>query len=332
MAAPQSLHDGSDIGQHSMRVVGRVYGPGRGGMDCESPLLAKCVSCAHTEQWNCRSASEAICRPCSVRNRRRVIARASDGLFRSHGFYVWLTVTAPSELGQHCKKKGCSNAPSCGHRLCDCTPVGGVDLAVWNAHLGVAWNRLMAALRDRYGDIQFMGGVEPQDGKRREDGQGRGALHRHVLAHMSRKITIQELRRLAVQAGFGHSVELEILEPGSRKLQAKVEYLAKYVTKGATLRPHVPWKKMRSRQLARVNRSTGEVHTITEPYVSTDASYKAWTASRKWGRTMKELRAGDAVRVHLLKLQGWSPGSPAVGRLAVTEQRQPPATESPPLT
>jgi hypothetical protein len=85
-----------------------------------------------------------------------------------------------------------------------------------------------------------MRGVEAQDGKHRQDGKGRAALHDHAVVWSPTRVTVQELRRIAVKAGFGHECDVAQLAPGSRKA---AYYVSKYVGKSTDVRSEVPWAR-----------------------------------------------------------------------------------------
>lgn len=174
------------------------------------------------------------------------------------GGYLWLvTLTAPGSQA-HELPNG---------QLCPCTPVGGVDLARWNASHSGRWNRLRTALRRHHPDLEFFRGVEVQT---------RGALHDHALVWSSSPLTVQGLRALALAAGFGHSVDLKPLAPNCK---GAAHYVSKYVTKAADVRAEVPWWGQT------VDQETGEV---AEGLV--DGRYRTWSMSRGWGMSMRDAR------------------------------------------
>jgi hypothetical protein len=81
---------------------------------------------------------------------------------------------------------------------------------------------------------------------------------------------------LAIAAGYGHSIDLQPLERGSRKAAL---YVSKYVTKSADARDDVPWWG------SFVDESTGEVlEGLTDP------TFRTWSQSRKWGTSMAAIR------------------------------------------
>jgi len=176
----------------------------------------------------------------------------------SRGFLYLLTVTAPGDRAHR--------LPS-GDR-CRCTPVGGVDLAEWNAAHSGRWNQLRTNLRRDHDGLQFMRGVEVQ---------GRGALHDHVMVWSPSPLSLAAVRSRAIDAGFGHSVDLAPCEPGSRKA---AYYVAKYVTKACDARGRVPWAA------DVVDLRTGEVSRQ-----AVAGRYRTWSCSRGWGLRMADVRA-----------------------------------------
>jgi hypothetical protein len=176
----------------------------------------------------------------------------------STGFLYLLTVTAPGERAHALP----------GGKRCPCTPVGGVDLAEWNASHSRRWNHLRTNLRRDHEGLQFMRGVEVQ---------ARGALHDHAMIWSPTPLDLPAVRLRAMAAGFGHSVDLAPCAPGSRKA---AYYVSKYVTKATDARARVPWAA------DVVNLRTGEV---TRGRV--DGRYRTWSCSRDWGLRMVDVRA-----------------------------------------
>lgn len=282
MAAPSSLRDdpAAEQRQHAVdtgrrvRVVGYLRGPVPDGLDCESPLHAV-VSDAEAgtvthEAWRCRNHRQSRCRPCATRYRRRVQSVAADGLYRDGGFFYLLTLTAPGS-SEHYLPSG---------KRCPCTPMGGVDLGQWNPTAGKRWNHFLVLVERKYlvRPVYF----------RAAETQERGALHHHVLVWSPRKLSVRTVRSLAIAAGYGHEVDLQHLERGSRKA---AYYVSKYVTKSADERDLVPWVGQV------VDEESGEV---TEGMVP--ATFRTWSSSRSWGKSMRELVDEDRRRYVLATL------------------------------
>jgi hypothetical protein len=169
-----------------------------------------------------------------------------------------VTLTAPGAREHTDQRTG---------QTCPCTPPGGVDLAAWNPAAGRAWNRLRTHL-NRHGLEAYFRAAEVQK---------RGALHLHVLVATSDRLDVESLRAAAIAAGFGHEVDVAELV-GDRAVRAAL-YAAKYVTKSTDQRAEVPWVA------ERVDMRTGEVRTVT------DASYRTWSRSARWGVSMADIRA-----------------------------------------
>ena len=131
-----------------------------------------------------------------------------------------------------------------------------------------------------------MRGCEVQDGKRRDDGNGRMGLHDHVILRTCHALDERLIRRLAMQAGYGHSVEMDEMAPDSRR---EASYVSKYISKSADQRWDVPWRT------DVVNTETGEVIRKL-----VKARYRTWSTSRSWGVTMKQLKAEAAIRARSL--------------------------------
>jgi hypothetical protein len=205
-------------------------------------------------------------------------------------------------------RAGCSGSGSglgCPHKRCPCTPPEGTDLADWNGHHGKRWNRLLTSIKRAYPSFLFMRGCEVQDGKRRDDGRGRGALHDHCIAWTEEPMDERLLRRLAVRAGFGHSVDLERVAPSSTQA---ADYVSKYVAKAVDERGEVPWFRYRRAKPAlevpgllwddeggyvvRLGDEEGEDWTAWTPVQpASEARFRSWSKSQSWGSTMTQLRA-----------------------------------------
>lgn len=181
-----------------------------------------------------------------------------------------LTLTAPGDR-EHGLPDG---------SVCPCTPPGGIDLASWNASHSRRWNHFRTAVRQDEPDLQFFRGVEVQS---------RGALHDHALVWSPTPLSVTGLRSIALRAGFGHSLDLAPIQPGSRKC---AYYVSKYVTKATDSRDLVPW-------LAQVvDPLTGEV---TEEVIA--GRYRTWSMSREWGSTMTEVRRKSAAYAELKRAE-----------------------------
>lgn len=282
---------------------------GAAEIDCDRPLLVMTSRDGRPWElslWRCSNTRQSKCVSCSHRYRLRVQAVAADGLFSPSSKFYLLTLTAPGDV-EHCKKKDCDRAPHCGHELCRCTPPGGVDLARWNPTCGRRWNSLLKLIEDHYGARPtYFRAVEVQDGKRREDAAGRGALHLHVLVRSDYVMSDRTLRKLAVDAGFGHSLTLDELAPGSRKA---AHYVSKYVSKSCDMRDDVPWL------VEDLDPVTGETIEKTVP------TFRTWSQSRAWGKSMRELR--------LIARQKWDSTHPPAVALVLVDLA-PAGTPDPP--
>jgi hypothetical protein len=217
----------------------------------------------------------------------------------SKGFLYFATITAPGATAHR--------VPGAGSRICACTPPEGVDLAEWNPTAGKRWNRLLIEWeRVTTERPQFFRAVEPQK---------RGALHFHILIRSSLPISVKELRTIALRAGFGHEVDLKVLDPGSRQA---AHYVTKYVTKGVDERVGVPWNT------DRVDKRTGELLGRRQG----EATYRAWSMSQGWGESMAEVREAMRLLAGRLREQAQQPaGRPG----EATENCPMPTGQSPPM-
>jgi hypothetical protein len=207
-----------------------------------------------------------------------------------------VTLTAPSDVDQHCSvHRKCDARQGEDCRSCPCTPAGGVNLGKWNGECAARFNRFMQDLRRMLRlQVQYFKGAEVQQ---------RGALHFHVLvrlpASIGCKVNRSALRALAMHHGFGHSIDVQAVDD-----HRAAGYVAKYVSKSCTERDEMPW----------VHRRTGEV-------VRGHGRYRVWTASRRWGVTMGEVRAAQAA--------WWAQGGPTGATGAAPQGPAPTAPKAP---
>jgi hypothetical protein len=148
--------------------------------------------------------------------------------------------------------------------VCECHEAAVGGLGLWNASAAARWNRLRTALRRLAPGLEFFRAVEVQ---------ARGAVHLHVPLWSPVALSVHEVQRLAIRAGFGCVVDLAAVADPERAAR----YVAKYVTKATDGRDDAPWDE--------VNTATGEVVAVDE------ARYRTWSSSRGWGMTMKVVRA-----------------------------------------
>lgn len=121
--------------------------------------------------------------------------------------------------------------------------------------------------------------------------QERGALHFHVFIRVPRSrslaLSLGRLRELAMHYGFGHEVDLAVVDD-----ERKSWYLAKYVSKSCSDKASMPW----------LDNASGEI-------VSGHNRYRCWTASRRWGWTMVRIREMQAE--WMAQRAGSEPAQPA---------------------
>lgn len=253
-----------DRAGHRMRVVGAVRRGEGTRLDCDQPLRAVCRNgCDTVEFWRCDSYG---CEPCGELKRRR-LTRLVDGGAAIHlangmtGYFLTLTAPGTDEHLRWYQGKRPRSRPAC-----HCHEHGETD-GSWNAQESACWNRLRTALtRDR--KVIFCGAVETQR---------RGLLHRHVQVFVEGHLEHAEVQALAIAAGYGCVLDLEPV----RSAEKAARYISKYVTKAASDRAVIPWE--------RVDEQTGEL-------VGKRATYRLWSSSRRWGVTMKEIKATQAAQ------------------------------------
>jgi len=177
--------------------------------------------------------------------------------------------------------------------VCACTPEGGINLGEWNGTLSKRWNKFktylqryynsyikqlnkeIRAANKKYGTQQPTLALVKLQFFRAVEIQKRGALHEHVIFRVPasdfviNSRMIEEIREIAVECGYGHSIKLISLDPQDEQAkQNSARYLAKYVSKTAGQRKTLPYV----------------------PEEGKTSRYRIWTASSKWGATMKSIK------------------------------------------
>lgn len=292
---------------HRWAASGTWDGPSVTG--CSAPIRLTCRDCGETVAAKCQTSRASKCAPCAKAYRGRVGVVAGSGMVTgTRGLFV--TLTAPGS-GVHYRSNGAA---------CPCTPEGGVDLTAWNATAVERWNRFLWSLGRLIGAHQrvivvservdrYTGEIETVERIREishltyfrgAEAQKRGALHFHVLLRRDDgkplRVRRSVLRRLAIRHGFGHSVDVQRLEPGH------ASYVAKYVAKSADDRSGVAWPA----QVTRRRRDEwGQMQDVR--VFQRRPGFRTWVASRTWGRTMGETRQAQAHHVlTLAALPDWS--------------------------
>jgi hypothetical protein len=262
---------GSDVCErHRYRWAGRSD---HAHPRCDRPQWLVCRDCGDRLHAACGASSRVKCVPCSVRYRRRVRRVFASGWTDNPLQRVYmLTVTPPGD-DLHALPSG---------EVCPCTPEGGVSVPLFNATAGRSFSKLMVYMRRAYGDVQYGRAAECQDGKRRADeDNGRQAIHFHVLMRVERWQQLEHdyrpkdpycaLRLMIERCGFGHAIKLDLAS------EHAAHYCAKYVSKSAVDRDSMPWLDL----------ATGEVTRASH--------YRTWSASRRWGSTMKAIKQEQAA-------------------------------------
>ena len=233
---------------------------------CEAPTVLRCVLCETTMQVRCRATRDDRCGPCSERHRKdiaRVMRSGFNGDRPSGFFFVTLTGPGVDQLPW--------DTSICGH-LSDGSECSGsdgcksdrFDTALWNETAPQRWSWFVTEMRRQLkADVQFCGAWETQK---------RGVLHRHVLMWtpgVTQRRFKAAVRLCANRWGFGRQIDVQALSAvGGRDMARKAGYCAKYATKGGDLGQSL-------------NPSTGEIR---------QGGYRRWSASRRWGTTMRCVR------------------------------------------
>jgi hypothetical protein len=150
---------------------------------------------------------------------------------------------------------------------CGCEhPVLVNGIGRWNHTAGGRWNHARTRLVREHGLKSFVRFVEVQDGKHRDDGLGRGALHYHLFMVWEQAPDWVAVQRLLIECGFGCSLDVKTMT--DRDAVAKyAKYASKYAVKSITRRGKAPW--------------VDEHGVIGEP------TYRTWSASQNWPASMR---------------------------------------------
>ncbi len=271
-------------GQRSCRVVHTRYvqwAPGI-GLACLRPVCL--VSrCGYERRVPCGTSRSLKCLPCAVSYRRRMVRMIQSGLTKHAGRHLYfLTVSSPGNQQHRAFVPKTLYVPGMHRPQCPCHE-SMQSVAEWNPRAGQCWNRLRTGLRRLSPGLDFVRVAEIQNGTRRRDGVGRGAIHHHNILACDDVLDVVKVQELALAAGYGCVIDLVELDP-SQGIDAYLtktlgHKLGEYLTKASDERANTPW-------LADVaDPDTGEIvkmHTMP--------TYRTHSESRAWGDTIKVIK------------------------------------------
>ncbi len=287
--APSSPSGQSNGCSHSFEYVGRAVGLDKRSPafhpQCERPNRLICRLCGVHELGRCGTTRSRRCRPCGQSHRRRVTQVAKSGTTDPRfGQLFWCTITAPGAKVLPWDSEACNHRPDikCSGDI-GCK-VNGFDAAVWNGTAPKRWSWFMTCLRRDLNDhLQYFGSWEHQQ---------RDVLHRHFLMRTNRPTPTDRVEQ-AVKAGakrWGFGTQLTVEAISVETAQEKCAYLAKYSSKTVDDVDGRPVLDVR----------TGEIKDTR--------GFRAWSASRQWGETMKSVK--DRQRCFAIAASG-ARGAPA---------------------
>lgn len=264
-----------------------------------------------TGEWfdkRCGSARMSRCEYCAWIKRGDIAAIGRSGWApdRPGDRGYWLTLTAPgadvlpwdTTLCSHSPGVACSGDIGC---VCEADA-----LARWHNDLGARWNHFVTDLRRSLGvEIEYF---------KTWEGQARGALHAHAMLRVVGVVTDRRVRAavrlLARRHGFGGQLKCDAVDLSDARTAARVAgYCAKYASKNADALPLV----------RRLDVCTGEVRF---------GGIRSWSASWRWGDTMKAISARRCAWAGAQSAGGSPPpggvpgaGAAAAGRLDLNRDR-----------
>ena len=187
--------------------------------------------------------------------------------WRDHvpGQFFLITFTPPGANVMPWDESQCTHAPDgfhSGRRGCR---VDAAAAAAWNRTCTKRFSHAMTDIRRRFDP-------RAQYSKANEV-QRRGLMHLHVIVRTTTDLlrVCREIAAIAQAYEFGPECDVKLCDQGASW------YLAKYAAKTADERQWVPWP------------DRDGVVTLGAPRM------RAWSTSRGWGLTMKELRALQAA-------------------------------------
>lgn len=250
--------------------------------------------CDSAIRVRCKATREDRCRGCGKRHRRNAarVFRSGFSADRPEGFF-FVTLTAGGEDDGLVWDR-----ERCGHRPGDCSGPKGckvetVPMADWNSRAPQNWSWFVTEMRRCLKrDLQFCGSWKVQ---------ARGALHRHVIMWcpgVTQRRFRAAVRMSASRWSFGRELNVQpVSGSDAREIARRAGYCASYCTKGGD-------------RAETIDRHTAEIR---------QGDYRPWSASRRWGQTMKAIR--EEQLAWLQELLASMPASAEAERAA-----QPPLT------
>ena len=231
----------------------------------------RCRCCGAFLHVRCNSARASKCGPCAERKRKDVARIGRSGAADSPTGLFFVTLTAPGADVLPWDRDRCTHEEgvACSGALLGCV-VEAEAAARWNGSAPQRWSWFVLYLRREIGKLEFFKTWETQE---------RGLLHLHAMVRVSAPITRRRMRSTmqtcGIQWGFGRQLDVQSIDGADgREIARKAGYCAKYASKSSD-DPAASW---------RVDRETGECRIIA-------GGYRAWSCSRRWGLTMKALKA-----------------------------------------
>lgn len=300
---------------------------------CVNPIVIVCRECSFHILKACGSNDESVCPPCEMVYRKRIKIVVIEPLIIARpGSTTMLTLTAPgSQLhclthtyGSRDRNDKPVRRPSvrCDfhedspehlwdeHQICPCSTEEKIldskeKIEDWNMTAMARWNDFVTDLRRSvpgFEDFEYFKAVEPQK---------RGAIHIHAIT-MSRRLVVIDtairtlIRKYAIAHGFGHEIDIEVIANGKDDRDSTLKaarYVAKYVTKTnreskkAVALPLIPSTVEVTKFVvdpdgeARISRFPVPLQQMRRRR----KTYRAWTASRRWGLNLGKVKRLQAA-------------------------------------
>ena len=240
-------------------------------INCSYPIRFRCRKCRSVFSKRCGATKEEKCKPCAMSARRYRRIQMKDELSKRPQVIWWTLSGADAEIlpwdKTLCVKKyahPCNGPDGCKTEF--------IPTAIYNKKFIKCFNRFICAMQDLYPELDLIY-------HKTLETQKRGVLHSHGFIvgnfpdNFDFPIFFEVAAQIAERWGFGKEQDWELLDAIDHAV--KISYCTKYTTKFDLL----AWT---------IDTATGLIGK---------GKYHLHTKSRKWGRSMKEIKQFEYERV-----------------------------------